>query len=200
MPDEEEPEDEESSSDRFSSFSDDGADGELDFDGDEGEDAGSPHSESTFLLDDVEAGRETFLGPASYDLERTEAQAAFADDLVNEAANPMAGEAPTFADADPTALDAASGLSSPKDLDAALDVPKPNDADARSSDASNAPQESLSRRHLRGLLEALLLVSDQPMKVADLAAVARAETKEVRSILEELAIDYRDSSRGFQLD
>lgn len=59
---------------------------------------------------------------------------------------------------------------------------------------------SITYRHLRGLLEALLFMSDRALKVAELAELARADTKEVRTILEELSAEYREHGRGFLLN
>jgi len=77
------------------------------------------------------------------------------------------------------------------------------DADPNAKDAAVAGELSSSEvahKHLRGLLEALLFVTDRPIKAADLADVARAETKEVRAILEELSAEYKAQGRGFHLD
>jgi segregation and condensation protein B len=127
----------------------------------DGEHTESAHSESVFIVDDEEAGRESFARGSTATLDFAVEAAAFADDVA--------------VDADPNALDAEAS-------------------------ASREGTGDVARRHLRGLLEALLFVTDRPMKAADLADVARADTKEVRSILEELSEQYRAESRGFQLD
>jgi segregation and condensation protein B len=59
---------------------------------------------------------------------------------------------------------------------------------------------AVAKRHLRGLLESLLFVSDRPQKTADLAEIARAETREVRQVLEEISDTYRSDARGFLLE
>ena len=59
--------------------------------------------------------------------------------------------------------------------------------------------ERLESGSLKGLLEALLLVTDDPVSAADLAAAASAETDEVASALSELAAEYAAANRGFQL-
>ena len=59
--------------------------------------------------------------------------------------------------------------------------------------------ERLESGSLKGLLEALLLVTDDPVSAADLAAAASAETDEVVSALSELAAEYAAANRGFQL-
>jgi segregation and condensation protein B len=96
-----------------------------------------------------------------------------------------------FVDADPAALDATAGISLAEEIAAAA---------AEQNGEPEGPKVDVVRRHLRGLLEALLFIAEKPLKVADLAEVARAEAKEVRGILEELTLDYRASLRGFQLD
>lgn len=152
------PEDDEPSDERFSELIEDET---LDFeDSDHSE---SSHSESVFILDDEEAGRESFARPTSLSMDHFIEQNAFADDV--------------SVDADPNARDAA--IAEPGIVPGSSDV---------------------ARRHLRGLLEALLFVTDRPMKAADLADVARADTKEVRTVLEELSEQYRADGRGYQLD
>jgi len=53
--------------------------------------------------------------------------------------------------------------------------------------------------NLRGAVEALLFVSDEPVSAARLARVLEAAPGEVESVLAELAEEYRDRERGFQL-
>jgi segregation and condensation protein B len=55
-----------------------------------------------------------------------------------------------------------------------------------------------SRKHLRGLLEALVFASDHPIKPKDLAKTASAQTREVTELLEELRVEYQ--GRGIQLE
>jgi len=52
---------------------------------------------------------------------------------------------------------------------------------------------------IRGAVEALLFVSDEPVSAARLARVVDAAPGEVESTLAELAEEYRESERGFQL-
>jgi segregation and condensation protein B len=52
---------------------------------------------------------------------------------------------------------------------------------------------------LRGALEALLFVSDEPVAAARLARIVEAAPGEVESALADLAEEYRESERGFQL-
>ena len=56
----------------------------------------------------------------------------------------------------------------------------------------------LQRRHLRGLLEALVFASDSPITPKELAKLASAPQKQVRELLGELQNDY--STRGMHLD
>lgn len=51
----------------------------------------------------------------------------------------------------------------------------------------------------RGAVEALLFVSDEPISAARLARVLEASPGDVESALAELAQEYRESERGFQL-
>lgn len=52
---------------------------------------------------------------------------------------------------------------------------------------------------IRGPLEALLFVSDEPVSAARLARILEAAPGEVESALAELAQEYREAERGFQL-
>lgn len=52
---------------------------------------------------------------------------------------------------------------------------------------------------MKGAVEALLFVSDEPVSGANLARVLEATPGEVESVLAELAQDYREAERGFQL-
>jgi segregation and condensation protein B len=58
--------------------------------------------------------------------------------------------------------------------------------------------ESVTRSHLKGLLEALIFASDHPQKASDLAKAASAGTMEVKDLLQELKREYQP--RGIQLD
>ncbi len=52
---------------------------------------------------------------------------------------------------------------------------------------------------VKGAVEALLFVSDEPVSAARLARVLDAAPGEVESVLAELSEDYREAERGFQL-
>jgi len=52
---------------------------------------------------------------------------------------------------------------------------------------------------IRGALEALLFVSDEPVSAARLARVMEAAPGDVESALADLAEEYREQERGFQL-
>jgi segregation and condensation protein B len=56
----------------------------------------------------------------------------------------------------------------------------------------------LQRKHLRGLLEALVFAADSPIKPPDLAKLAHAPQKLVKELLVELQQDY--ATRGMHLD
>jgi len=60
------------------------------------------------------------------------------------------------------------------------------------------PDMSASQ-NLSGALEALLFASDEPVAAARLAKLVDASPGEVESQLAELAQEYRDAERGFQL-
>jgi segregation and condensation protein B len=52
---------------------------------------------------------------------------------------------------------------------------------------------------IRGAVEALLFVSDEPVSAARLARVIEVAPSEVEGVLVELAQEYKESDRGFQL-
>lgn len=52
---------------------------------------------------------------------------------------------------------------------------------------------------IKGAVEALLFVSDEPVSAARLARVLEAAPGEVESMLADLAEEYREQERGFQL-
>jgi segregation and condensation protein B len=56
----------------------------------------------------------------------------------------------------------------------------------------------VQRKHLRGLLEALVFASDSPIKPHELAKLSSAPVKQVKELLGELKSDY--ASGGFQLE
>jgi segregation and condensation protein B len=51
----------------------------------------------------------------------------------------------------------------------------------------------------RAQLEAVLVVADEPVSVAELAAVLDIDASRVQSLLEELAAEYAEAGRGFEL-
>ena len=59
--------------------------------------------------------------------------------------------------------------------------------------------DRLDSGSLKGLLEALLLVSDDAVSAPDLARACDATPGEVASALAELSAEYADAERGFQL-
>jgi segregation and condensation protein B len=65
---------------------------------------------------------------------------------------------------------------------------------ARETEALDLPSPALRR-----VLEAVLLVVDEPVGENEIAQVAEVATAVVRSTLEELAGEYREQGRGFEL-
>lgn len=59
--------------------------------------------------------------------------------------------------------------------------------------------DTLGDNSLKGLLEALLLVSEDSVSATDLARATGATPGEVASALAELSAEYSDANRGFQL-
>src|SRR6478752_381972 len=62
---------------------------------------------------------------------------------------------------------------------------------AVSGDALEAVDHLVAqRKHLRGLLEALVFASDSPIKPNELAKLASAQVKQVKELLDELKQEY----------
>ncbi len=59
--------------------------------------------------------------------------------------------------------------------------------------------DELPRPPLRTVLEAVLLVTDEPVPAATLASVVEAPTPDVEATLASLAAEYTDTGRGFEL-
>lgn len=59
--------------------------------------------------------------------------------------------------------------------------------------------ESLAENSPKGALEALLLVSSDPVSASQLSAVLDVAPGEVASLLAELKVEYEEANRGFQL-
>ena len=62
-----------------------------------------------------------------------------------------------------------------------------------------ADLDRLEPSSLKGALEAMLLVSSDPVTASALAAVVNATPGEVASALAELKVEYEEANRGFQL-
>ena len=59
--------------------------------------------------------------------------------------------------------------------------------------------EQLEPDSLKGALEAMLLVSSDPVSASSLAAILNVAPGEVASLLAELKVEYEEANRGFQL-
>jgi segregation and condensation protein B len=84
-----------------------------------------------------------------------------------------------------------------------LPMPGRDDLDAPTFTASGEMMAEVDdlvaqRKHLRGLLEALVFASDSPIGPKELAKLAHAQQKQVREVLGELQADY--ATRGIHLD
>ncbi|MBX3186295.1 MAG: SMC-Scp complex subunit ScpB [Labilithrix sp.] len=84
-----------------------------------------------------------------------------------------------------------------------LPLPGRDDLDEPTVTASGESLEEidrvlLQRKHLRGLLEALIFASDAPIRTPELAKLASAPSKQVKELLAELKVDY--ATRGIHLD
>src|SRR4051812_44390044 len=84
--------------------------------------------------------------------------------------------------------------------DPVVEIPSDeNSAGDSEPPAMTVPAGDVSRAHLKGLIEALVFVSDHPLSVNDIAkAAGRADKKLVRALCDELRQEY--SRRGFHLE
>ena len=67
------------------------------------------------------------------------------------------------------------------------------------TDEADLPSDSLGAPTLEAALEALLLVTDDPLDIATLATTVRRPTAEVEATVRALAADYDAAGRGFEL-
>jgi len=79
-----------------------------------------------------------------------------------------------------------------------LDEPTVSGAGDMAGAIEEVDRAVLQRRHLRGLLEALVFASDSPIKTHELAKLASAPAKLAKELLAELKQDF--SGRGIHLD
>jgi segregation and condensation protein B len=70
-------------------------------------------------------------------------------------------------------------------------------ADPEQPEPAHADLEA-SRKHLRGLVEALVFAADQPIRPGEIAKLAQAPTRQIKEVLDELAVEYQ--GRGVQLE
>lgn len=75
------------------------------------------------------------------------------------------------------------------------DVPDESDG----TDETDVLDDGLGAPTLAAALEALLIVTEQPMQAAELAAFVRCPEAEVCDVLEQLSADYAEAGRGFDL-
>lgn len=100
------------------------------------------------------------------------------------------------------AVDASDAAGASDDADAGEAIEGVVTAETVPTDESpepdTVPTGDVMRAHLKGLIEALVFVSDQPLTLNDLAKAAKADRKLVRALLDELKGDY--AGRGVRLE
>ena len=138
------------------------------------------------------------------------------DDMTAPAALPISATLPEAADevtepaarlnADVAGEASAGPAASSSESDGAGDVTQPAaegdelwTPEEAEPPAITVPAADLSRAHLKGLIEALVFVADQPLSLNDIAkAAGRADRKLVKALADELRQDY--ARRGLHLD
>ncbi|MGW4682624.1 SMC-Scp complex subunit ScpB [Micromonospora taraxaci] len=140
-------------------------------------------------------------GPAALDLEATESEAAESE----AAAAPTAAPAPDVTDiaAEP-ATPHGAGQDAPDPVASgnpaqARDVPPRQAAGRRRATAVPEPAPELSDAELRGALEAILLVVDEPVSELVLAQVLEQPAERVGPMLDDIAAGYTVAGHGFEL-
>ncbi len=74
--------------------------------------------------------------------------------------------------------------------------PEPSIEPTTEPDATTDPETS--RKHLRGLVEALVFASDEPIRAAEIAKLAQAPSRQIKDVLDELVTEF--AGRGVQLE
>ncbi|MGW2625803.1 SMC-Scp complex subunit ScpB [Micromonospora taraxaci] len=140
-------------------------------------------------------------GPATLDLEATESEAAESE----AAAAPTAAPAPDVTDiAAAPATPPGSGQDAPDPVASgnpvqAPDVPPRQASGRRRATAVPEPAPELSDTELRGALEAILLVVDEPVSELVLAQVLEQPAERVGPMLDDIAAGYTAAGHGFEL-
>jgi segregation and condensation protein B len=80
------------------------------------------------------------------------------------------------------------------------DVPPSADPSTEPSVATapTTDTDETAKKHLRGLVEALVFASDQPIKPNEIGKLAQAPSRQIKEVLEELKTEY--VGRGIQLE
>lgn len=107
-------------------------------------------------------------------------------------------EEPIITERDDDGIDVETTVNLSGDLLPGRDDLDPTTISATGEELAELDGLRAQRKHLRGLLEALVFASDVPIPTRDLARLAdNASVKHVRELLEELKQDY--ATRGFHL-
>lgn len=99
----------------------------------------------------------------------------------------------------PEGPEAASATSEEASEAPADDGAPDDDEEPDGTDVDDEDERSLGAPSLDAALEAVLLVTDQPIDVATLASLVRRPAGEVAARLEALEADYASAGRGFEL-
>jgi segregation and condensation protein B len=108
-------------------------------------------------------------------------------------------------DAEPEATDPAVPIEEP--LPTESEDPETEFASAASGGPTTDPSMATiepptdpdtARKHLRGLVEALVFAADQPIKANEIGKLAQAPTRQIKEVLDELKEEY--AGRGIQLE
>jgi len=112
----------------------------------------------------------------------------------------MAKKKNTVEDVEATVDLTSSSPSLPLRDDADADEPDTMSEDPHTepSVATAPTTDDTAKKHLRGLVEALVFASDQPIKPNEIGKLAQAPSRQIKEVLEELKTEY--VGRGIQLE
>ncbi|MGW3892516.1 SMC-Scp complex subunit ScpB [Micromonospora chokoriensis] len=148
---------------------------------------------------DPEATVPEVAGPAALDLEATESEAAAAPTPAPAAPAPNVTDIATEPATPPGSGQDAPDPVAAAETGGARDVPPRQAAGRRRVTAAPEPAPELSDAELRGALEAILLVVDEPVSELVLAQVLEQPAERVGPMLDDIAAGYTAAGHGFEL-
>ncbi|GAB4107312.1 hypothetical protein GCM10028790_63310 [Micromonospora taraxaci] len=148
---------------------------------------------------DPEAAVPEVAGPAAPDRAATEPEAAAAPTPAPVAPAPDVTDIAAEPATPPGSGQVAPDPVAPREMGGARDVPPRQASGRRRATAVPEPAPELSDAELRGALEAILLVVDEPVSELVLAQVLEQPAERVGPMLDDIAAGYTAAGHGFEL-